>query len=63
MTDNTGLKYTQSFVPGLTPIDGYVPPNDQRRGTMVYEVPAAATGLELRVRGDLTSGGTVFTLT
>jgi len=62
LTDSTGQKYNETFAPGLTAIDGLVPPNDQRRGTMVYQVPLTATGLELRVRGDISSGGTVFTL-
>jgi Domain of unknown function (DUF4352) len=62
LTDSTGQKYTETFAPGATPIDGFVPANDQRRGTMVYAVPVGVTGLELRVKGDISSGGTVFTL-
>jgi Domain of unknown function (DUF4352) len=64
LTDAEGRKYNQSIVAdtGTAPIDGTVPPNDQRRGVVVYEVPVGITGLELRVKGDLSSGGTVFTL-
>ena len=66
LTDSEGRKYDLSILgtsaAGVTgSIDGDVPPQTQRRGTIAYEVPETiATGLQLRVKGDFTAGGTVF---
>ncbi len=65
LTDSEGRKYDLSIVgtsaAGTGTLDGDVPPQTQRRGTVAYEVPETiTTGLQLRVKGDLTAGGTVF---
>jgi hypothetical protein len=41
----------------LPSIDGESPPGGGRRGTMVFEVPEAATGLRLVFTGDLLASG------
>lgn len=42
--------------------DGEIPPGATSRGHALFEVPDGATGLRVRVRGDLTTPGVVFTL-
>jgi hypothetical protein len=41
-------------------LDGDVVPGDSRRGIAVFEVPEAATGLTLRVKGEITASGAVW---
>jgi hypothetical protein len=41
----------------LPSIDGEAPPGGGRRGTTVFEVPEAATGLKLVLSGDLLASG------
>ena len=41
----------------LATIDGEAAAQGARRGTMVFEVPAAATGLKLNFKGDIFSSG------
>lgn len=43
-------------------LDGEVQPGQSRRGWMVFEVPADATGLTLRLKGSLTADGVLFRL-
>jgi hypothetical protein len=63
LTDPAGRKYDQGFVTtGQQPIDGNIPPNDQREGILTYQVPDGVTGLVLRVKGDITAGGVTFTI-
>jgi hypothetical protein len=46
----------------LPQVDGEVQPGEARRGWMVFEVPADATDLQLRIKGELTSTGSLFDL-
>ncbi|HEV7758747.1 MAG TPA: DUF4352 domain-containing protein [Acidimicrobiales bacterium] len=46
----------------LPQIEGEIEPGEARRGWMVYEVPADATDLRLRIKGELTSTGSSFDL-
>jgi hypothetical protein len=41
-------------------LDGDVVPGDSRRGIAVFEIPDAATGLKLRVKGEITANGAVW---
>lgn len=47
---------------GLPSVDGDIPADGARRGWVLFEVPADATGLQLRVKGDLTATGATFQL-
>lgn len=46
----------------LPQLDGTVPPGESRRGWIVFEVPDDATGLRLRIKGNLTATGSLFAL-
>lgn len=46
-------------LPGL---DATLQPGEQRRGFAVFEVPAGATDLSLRVKGSPTAAGSVFAI-
>lgn len=46
----------------LPHLDGEVGPGEARRGWMVFEVAQDATGLRLRLKGNLTATGSLFAL-
>lgn len=46
----------------LPQIDGSVAPGRERRGWAVFLLPANATGLHLRVKGEMTEPGALFAL-
>lgn len=46
----------------LPQLDGMVPAGESRRGWIVFEVPNDATGLRLRIKGNLTATGSLFAL-
>lgn len=43
-------------------LDGEVPANDSRRGWIFFKVDDSATGLKLRLKGNLTATGSLFDL-
>jgi hypothetical protein len=47
---------------GLPSLDGDVQPGQARRGWMVFDVATDATGLTLRLKGNLTATGSLFKL-
>lgn len=56
--DDTGQSYSLALVTGTPdPPDGEVGPGETIRGTLAYEVPQSATGLQLRFQCDLLSTG------
>lgn len=46
----------------LPQLDGEVVPGQSRRGWMVFEVPADASGLKLRLKGSITAQGSLYVL-
>lgn len=59
LQDSTNVEYQMTVTGGTAlPPDGEVPAGQSKRGTLVYEVPAAATGLQLTFQCDLLSTGT-----
>lgn len=63
LTDSKSRPWKATFSGSDLPkIDGEVAAHDSRRGWVFFGVGTDATGLKLRVKGDFTSTGTVFTL-
>ena len=63
MIDSQSYKYTPAIAGlDLPQLGGDVAPGAANRGWVVFEVPATATGLVLRVVGDLTATGTTFSV-
>jgi uncharacterized protein DUF4352 len=59
LQDGDNVEYQMTVTGGtVLPPDGEVPAGGSKRGTLVYEVPQAATGLELTFQCDLLSTGT-----
>jgi hypothetical protein len=46
----------------LSQLDGEVGPGEARRGGIVFEVTQDATGLRLRLKGNITATGSLFEL-
>jgi hypothetical protein len=58
LRDSTGQTFTQAFVvDGPAAPDGEVDPGGVLRGTVFYDVPVTATGLQLKFKCDLFSTG------
>ncbi len=59
LQDSTGRSFSEALVvgSGAKAPDGEVDPGGQRRGSIVYDVPVDATGLQLRFKCDLFSSG------
>jgi Domain of unknown function (DUF4352) len=60
LQDSLNREYTIDIVSGVDPgpPDGEVAPAGAKRGNLVFEVPADATGLKLNFKCDLLSSGT-----
>lgn len=59
LQDSANVEYQMTVTGGTAlPPDGEVPAGQSKRGTLVYEVPATATGLQLTFQCDLLSTGT-----
>lgn len=58
--DSANREYTEDIATGIKPEppDGEVAPGAAKRGTIVFEVPAEATGLKLNFKCELFSSGT-----
>lgn len=58
--DSANREYTEDIATGIkpNPPDGEVAPGAAKRGTIVFEVPADATGLKLNFKCELFSSGT-----
>lgn len=56
--DSTNAAYNVTVTgENLPSLDGEAPPGGARRGTLVFEVPLAATGLRMNFEGDLFGAG------
>ncbi len=63
VSDSSGQHFSITLAgTDLPQLDGDVAANDIRRGWMVFEVPDASSGLKIRLKGDLTSTGSLFAL-
>lgn len=63
LTDDLNRPWTVALAGiDLPQLDGDVPAGGARRGWVVFEVPQDATGLQLRIKGSLTSTGSLFAL-
>ena len=63
MTDNQGRPWNPAFAGTELPaLDGDVGRGMTRRGWVVFEVTADATGFMLRIKGELTATGSLFAL-
>lgn len=63
VTDSLSRPWDVAFAGfDLPQLDGMVPAGESRRGWIVFEVPNDATGLRLRIKGNLTATGSLFAL-
>ena len=61
--DSLGQRWNPAFAGfDLPQLGGDVAPGENIRGWQVFEVPADATGLRLKVSGSLTASGIKFQL-
>lgn len=60
--DSANREYSETIASGITPAapDGQIEPGGAKRGTLVFEVPQDATGLQLRFNCDLLDTGQVI---
>lgn len=58
--DSANREYTEDIASGAQPgpPDGEVPPGQAKRGNVVFDIPADATGLKLNFKCDLLDSGT-----
>lgn len=63
LSDADGQHFTIALAgTDLPQLEGDIQAGETRKGWMVFGVPDASNGLKLRVKGDVTSQGSVFTL-